>query len=103
MLRMVTAKKMDLDTAVTLIMGEVQDFRQEVHERFDGVDKRFDSIEKRLGSLEEEMHVVRSELYRISTRLDWLEEQIGNIPGFAKEIDELRERIKIIEQTLARA
>ena len=41
---------------------------------------------------------VEAELREIKPRLDLLEEQVGGLKGFSKEIDELRARIAEIEK-----
>jgi predicted nucleic acid-binding Zn-ribbon protein len=76
-----------------------------VHEKFDGhdanfksIDERFDAINKRFDSVDEELRAIRNELSHINRRLDLLEEQVGGMKGFSKEIDELRDRIKSIEK-----
>ena len=59
--------------------GEFDEFRSETAENF---------------------RAVRSELRDINRRLDALEEQFGNLKGVTKEIDELRGRVKSIEEHL---
>jgi len=41
---------------------------------------------------------IEAELRGINRRLDLLEEQVGSLKGFSKEIDELRSRIRDIEK-----
>lgn len=43
---------------------------------------------------------LRAELIDIRERLDALEESVGNMKGYAREIDELRARTNAIEQHL---
>lgn len=43
---------------------------------------------------------IRGELRDINCRLDALEHVVGDIKGFAKEIDELRARVRDIEKHL---
>ena len=66
---------------------------EEMNQRFEAVDKRFDEMNNRLTSVEHE-------LQDINRRLDLLEESVAGMKGFSKEIDELRGRIKFIEQSL---
>ena len=47
-----------------------------------------------------DLAAIHHELRDINRRLDTLEEQFGNIKGVTKEIDELRARVKSIEQHL---
>ncbi len=86
-------KDIDLDTAVTLIMGEMQSFRKEVN-------SRFTVLEADVQTIKEDTHHIRKELYEINRRLDLLEEQHGQVRGYAKEIDDLRTRVKYLEQQL---
>ena len=43
---------------------------------------------------------IERELASINRRLDALKEQFGNLKGVTKEIDDLRGRIRVIEQHL---
>lgn len=43
---------------------------------------------------------IEAELRDIKSRLDLLEESVEGVKGYATEIDELRGRIKVIEQQL---
>ena len=89
-----------MDKYFGLFMEEMQGSQEEMHSFRKEVNDRFDRVEKRLDTLEEDVRYIRKEIYVISGRVEWLYEQIGNIPGFAKEIDDLRSRIAVIEQTL---
>ena len=48
----------------------------------------------------EQLTSIEAELRGINHRLDLLEEQVGGLKGFSKEIDELRNRVKEIERHL---
>ena len=48
-----------------------------------------------------ELRDIRQELKDIKHRLDVLEEQFKNLKGVTREIDELRDRVKMIEKQLA--
>lgn len=93
----------NIDKLAELMMGEFH----RVDERFVGVDKRldamdvrFDAIDARFDRLEEEVRAIRHDIANILDRLDVLEEQVGSIRGYSKEIDELRSRVNILEAQL---
>ena len=60
---------------------------------FNRVHERFDQVDDNLASLS-------SEVTAIHRRLATLEETVGNISGFAKEIDHLLTRVAAIERHL---
>ena len=60
---------------------------------FNRVHERFDQIDDNLANLS-------SEVTAIHRRLATLEETVGNISGFAKEIDHLLTRVTAIERHL---
>jgi len=104
---MATKKDMDLDTAVTLIMGEfnnvrteIQVFKTEVSTRFDVIETDIQVMKTDIQAIKEDNHYARKELYEINRRLDTIEEQVGHVRGYAKEIDDLRSRVKVLEHTL---
>ena len=68
-----------------------------IDERFEGVDDRFDRVEARLDQIEVDIRDIKAELRDISRRPDILEERVGGMGGYAKEIDELREKQRDLE------
>ena len=62
-------------------------------DEFKGVHDRFDKIETRFSSLPSEVALIRRQL-------DKLQEAVGNVTGYAKEIDHLLNRISAIEKHL---
>ncbi len=77
------------DKLSRVMLGEFQ----RVHDRFDVFDRRFVTLEAQYSSL-------MSEVAAIHRRLDSLEQAIGNVLGFAKEIDHLLKRVVEIEKHL---
>ncbi len=73
---------------------------QDFHDLRDHMDSKFAQVDARLENIETELRVIRSELLIITRRLDALEEKVNGLTGYAKEIDELRERIRAIEYQL---
>lgn len=95
------------DKFAQLVVGEIHDLREHmdsrfeaVDKRFDTVDKRFETIDKRFENIENELSHINASLAYITGRLDALEEKVACLTGYAKEIDELRERIRAIERYL---
>ena len=68
-----------------------------VDSRLDGIDTRLDTIEGRLDGIEDDMRYIKAELKDINYRLDRLEEGVKDVRGFAKEIDDLRTRVRAME------
>ena len=62
-------------------------------DEFKRVHERFDEMKVEIGT-------VASEVADIHRRLDTLEEAVGNVTGFAKEIDHLLLRVSAIEKHL---
>jgi archaellum component FlaC len=87
------ARQTDLQRFSCLVLEEIKDFREDVDQRFQQVDTRFDAVDARLSH-------ITAELTQIVRRLDDLEEQVAGLKGFAKEIDEIRARVKEIERHL---
>ena len=75
------ARETDLQRFSRLVLDEIKDFREDVDQRFDQVGTRFDAVDARLSH-------ITAELTQIVRRLDELEEQIADLKGFAKEIDD---------------
>ena len=73
---------------------------EEMNERFEAVDKRFEKVDDRFDEVNNRLTSIEHELRDITGRLDLIEESVGGMKGFSKEIDELRGRIKLIEHTL---
>ena len=77
-------------------MGKVKDFERLSHimrDEFRRAHERFDEMKIEIGT-------VASEVADIHRRLDTLEEAVGNVSGFAKEIDHLLVRVSAIEKHL---
>ena len=66
----------------------------------DDMNERFTKNDEQLGGISSRLTSIEHELRDINRRLDALEEQFGNLKGVTKEIDELRERVKSIEEHL---
>ena len=60
-----------------------------------------DIVREELEPIHSRLSTIEAELRDIRDRLDLLEEQVGSMRGYAKEIDELRGRVRDIEQHLA--
>ena len=69
------------------VADDIADLRAELKADITGVEQRLSNIE--------------AELRDISGRLDALEENFGNLRGVTKEIDELRDRVRRMEATIA--
>ena len=82
-------KETDIERLSQIMLAEFQ----RVHERFDSIDQWFDAVDSGLSNL-------ASEVATIHRRLDTLEQAVGNVTGFAKEIDHLLKRIAAIEKHL---
>ena len=52
------------------------------------------------GMIESALRPVHDELREINRRLDMLDEQYMNLKGVTKEIDELRDQVRVIEKHL---
>jgi len=81
------------DTLARLIKSESDDIRKEMHKGFAHVAEHFVEVHG-------ELRAIRNEIAAINRRLDRLEEHYGSVKGYAKEIDEIRARIKNIEKRL---
>ena len=57
-------------------------------------------VKEDLAAGTERLTNIEGELRNINHRLDILEEQIGELKCFSKEIDELRDRVREIEKHL---
>jgi hypothetical protein len=66
------------------------ELRAEIHEGFNGL----------RAEMRERLTDVRSDIKDIRERLDALDSAVGNISGYAKEIDHLIERVSAIETHL---
>ncbi len=71
-----------------------------VNKQFASVNKQFVAINEQLVSINGELKSIRIELRDINRRLDALEEAVKDVRGYAKEIDELRTRVKVMEAFL---
>lgn len=78
-----------IEGLATLMMGE-----------FARVDEQFLAINEQLVSINGELKNIRLEMKEINRRLDTLESDVKDIRGYAKEIDELRARVKSMETFL---
>lgn len=85
------------DRLARLIKSESDDIRAEMKKGFSSV--RFEMNEKFV-EVHAELRAIRHELADINRRLDRLEEKYGSVKGYAKEIDEMRTRLKNIEKHL---
>ena len=72
---------------------DASEFRNEFNEFRTGSRAAFATMNSRLSHLEKEIAT-------ISSRLDAIEESIADVRGYAKEIDDLRNRISDIERHL---
>ncbi len=94
----------EIEKYATLIIGEIQSLGKRfdgVDTRLDGIDARLDGINVRLDSIEVRLDHIESELSFVNKRLDALEVQGVSNAGFAKEIDELRTRVRKLEAITA--
>ena len=84
---------------VSQIRGEVLEIRHEVSEVRSVMVTKTEHEAFRQETFD---HMARnsSELATINRRLDNLEEQVGGLKGFAREIDDVRARVKDIEKQL---
>lgn len=76
------AKETEVEKLSRIMLDEFK----RVHDRFDAMETQFSSL--------------ASEVATIHRRLDSLEEAVGNVSGFAKEIDHLLKRVGAIEKHL---
>jgi septation ring formation regulator EzrA len=60
-----------------------------------------DIIREELEPIHGRLSNIEAELRDVRERLDLLEEAVGSMKGYAKEIDELRDRVRNIERHLA--
>lgn len=60
---------------------------------FERVHERFDAMEGRFSNLDSEVASIRRDIASLETR-------VGNISGYAKEIDHLLQRLVVIEKHL---
>lgn len=60
---------------------------------FERVHERFDALEGRFSNLDSEVALIRRDIASLETR-------VGNISGYAKEIDHLLQRLVVIEKHL---
>ena len=79
--------KGDIADLRTELKGDIAELRTELKADIAGVDLRLSNIE--------------TELRDISKHLDAVEENYGNLRGVTKEIDELRDRVRRMEATIA--
>jgi predicted nucleic acid-binding Zn-ribbon protein len=75
-------------------------FAENAMEEFDRINGRLDRVEADVAELKDDMRAVRRDIADINRRLDRLEERGESNAGFAKEIDELRQRVLILESQL---
>lgn len=80
--------------------GRVHERLDNHDRRFDAIDARFDSTDARFDALENRMTSIESEIASTHRHLVALEEKVGNISGYAKEIDHLLQRVIAIEKHL---
>lgn len=115
----VLKKAAKIDSIEKLAVLVAEGFTEQ-DERFDRIDVRFDRLEARVSNIETDIRAMRHELLGINRRLDRLEElgapqeyfHFGNAggeqklgasnAGFAKEIDDLRSRVRTLETALAK-
>ena len=83
------SQRTDIDQLAGVMLAEFT----RLHERFDGLEPRLDAIDGRLSG-------IGHDLGDVTRRLDHLDEQIGHVRGFAKEIDACRDRLRTIETHL---
>lgn len=83
----------DFERFSRLVLDAIQEFRNEF-EDFGA------ETSERLGRMEERLTSIERELAEIDRRLSKLEEDVADIHGYAKELDELRTRLNAIEHHL---
>lgn len=98
-------KKMDLDTLAQLMVEGFEDvkneLRKEFHGEIHGLRGEFrTTLQQELEPIKEDIRAIRVELGYINRRLDVLEERAESNAGFAKEIDDLRARVAVLEKLL---
>lgn len=82
----VSCQDMTTESDVEKLSRIMLDEFKRVHDRFDAMETQFSNL--------------ASEVATIHRRLDSLEETVGNVAGFAKEIDHLLKRVGAIEKHL---
>jgi len=98
-------KEKDFERFVTLIIDELHAVEGRLTARMDKMDGRMDKMDGRMSKMEIDISEIKDqlrniwlELRDINGSLDLLEEKVGGMGGYAKEIDELRTRVKVIEE-----
>lgn len=83
----------DIERFSRLVLDAIHEFRNEFE--YFGED-----TSERLGRMEERLMSIERELTEIDHRLSKLEEDVADIRGYAKELDDLRTRLSAIERHL---
>ena len=106
---------MDLDTLAQLMVegfedvkselraefrNEIGHLREEMHEGFRRIDAELLRINTELEKMNSDIYAIRHDIADINRRLERLEERAESNAGFAKEIDELRARVGVLEKKL---
>ena len=82
-------READFDRLAKIVIDEFKN----VHNRFDAIEERFNTVDSSFAHL-------HAELASIVRQLDVLEDAVGSLKGFAKEIDDIRDRVRDIEKHL---
>jgi archaellum component FlaC len=82
-------KEKDFERFTRVVLDEFK----RLHERLDAIDDRFGRVEPRRADIE-------TELTAIIRRLNALEEAVGSNSGYIKEVDDIRSRVRDIENHL---
>lgn len=81
------------------VRDELSDLRSEMTTGFAGIRAEISDIRETMAT-KEDVKELRAELREINMRLDNLEEAVGGMRGYAKEIDGLRTRLAAVEKHL---
>lgn len=96
-----------IEGLAVLMMGEFERIETKFGAKFDASDARHARVEVHLAklnertlSIENELRGIRGDLTKIAKRLDRLEEDVRDIRGYAKELDELRAMFRALEKRI---
>ena len=91
-------KESDFERFATLIVGELHAVEGRLNVRMDKADIEIAEVKLDLSEIKDELRSMRHELQDINKRIDHLEEQFGGIGDYPKELNELRARVKVLEE-----
>lgn len=90
----------DFEKFSRIVLEAVHDFREEFAEHHEEMtDFRAEMLQFRTETTQR-MSGIERELAEINRQLDRLEQDVADIRGYAKELDELRSRIRAVETHL---